>query len=135
TRAAPQETSRASQPLSGRADRCNSGFFIKHKRELTTLPVLRYSSRHKKGGLKILSLRALIRGGNMWVKTMWALVLAVFLVGLAHAQEGEGGGAARARTPSASPDAREFIGPPDQGVGGRAAPMSGARTGSRWRWS
>src|SRR4029077_3274377 len=34
---------------------CHSGFFIKHKRELTTLPVLRYSSRHKKGGLKILS--------------------------------------------------------------------------------
>jgi hypothetical protein len=56
TRAAPQETSRASRPLAGRADRYNSGFFIKHKRELTTLAVLRYSSRHKKGGLKILSL-------------------------------------------------------------------------------
>ena len=48
--------SRTSRPLSGRVDRYNSGFFIKHKRELTTLPVLRYSSRHKKGGLKILSM-------------------------------------------------------------------------------
>ena len=34
----------------------------------------------------------------MWVKPMWALVLAVFLVEVAQAQEGEGGGAARART-------------------------------------
>ena len=30
---------RASRPLSGRADH-DSGFFIKHKRELVTLPVL-----------------------------------------------------------------------------------------------
>src|SRR5262245_26262594 len=44
----------ASRPLSGRVDRYNSGFFIKHKRELTTLPVLRYSSGHRKGRLKIL---------------------------------------------------------------------------------
>jgi hypothetical protein len=47
---------RTSRSLSGRADRYNSGFFIKHKRELTTLPILGYSSGHKKGGLKILSL-------------------------------------------------------------------------------
>ena len=46
---------RTSRSLSGRADQYNSGFFIKHKRELTTLPILRYSSGHKKGGLKILS--------------------------------------------------------------------------------
>jgi len=32
----------------------DSGFFIKHKRELTTLPVQRYSSGHRKGRLKIL---------------------------------------------------------------------------------
>lgn len=32
---------RPSQPLSVRAYRYDSGFFIKHKRELTTLPVLR----------------------------------------------------------------------------------------------
>jgi hypothetical protein len=38
------------------ADRDNSGFFIKHKRELTTLPVLRYSSGHRKGRLEILYL-------------------------------------------------------------------------------
>jgi imidazolonepropionase-like amidohydrolase len=66
----------------------------------------------------------------MWVKTMWALVLAVFLVGLAQAQEGEGGGAARARTPSASPDARKFIAPPDQVVVVRAARMFDARSGN-----
>src|SRR5262244_4552340 len=41
-----------SRSLSGRADRYNRGFFIKHKRELTTLPVLRYSSRHKKRWFK-----------------------------------------------------------------------------------
>jgi putative transposase len=33
-----------------------TGFFIKHKRELTSLPVLRYSSGHRKGRLKILYL-------------------------------------------------------------------------------
>src|SRR5262249_21310221 len=37
----------ASRPLSGRVDRYNSEFFIKHKRELTTLPILRYSSGHR----------------------------------------------------------------------------------------
>jgi len=44
----PRNLSRTSRPLSGRADRYDSGFFIKHKRELTTLPVLRYSSGHRK---------------------------------------------------------------------------------------
>jgi hypothetical protein len=34
--------SRASQSPPGRADRHNSGFFIKHKRELTSLSALRY---------------------------------------------------------------------------------------------
>src|SRR5262249_44437003 len=48
--------SRTSRSLSGRVDRYNSGFFIKHKRELTSLPVLRYSSGHRKGRLKILYL-------------------------------------------------------------------------------
>src|SRR5215475_12250357 len=33
---------RTSRPLFGRADRYDSGFFIKHKRELATLPILRY---------------------------------------------------------------------------------------------
>jgi hypothetical protein len=42
----------AYRPLSGRADRYNSGFFIKHKPELTSLPVLRYSSGHRKGRFK-----------------------------------------------------------------------------------
>ena len=46
--------SRASRSPPGRADRHNSGFFIKHKRELTTLPILRYSSGHRKGRLKFL---------------------------------------------------------------------------------
>jgi hypothetical protein len=34
----------------------NSGFFIKQKTNLTTLPGLRYSSGHRKGRLKILSI-------------------------------------------------------------------------------
>jgi len=50
--------SRAFRPLSGRTDRYNSGFFINQKRELTSLPVLRYSSGHRKGRLKILSVVA-----------------------------------------------------------------------------
>jgi hypothetical protein len=33
-----------------------SGFLINHKRKLTSLPVLRYSSDHRKGRLKILYL-------------------------------------------------------------------------------
>src|SRR5215510_3568593 len=49
-----------SRPLSDRSARYNRGFFIKHKhkRKLTTLPILRYSSGHKKGRLKILSIRS-----------------------------------------------------------------------------
>jgi imidazolonepropionase-like amidohydrolase len=65
----------------------------------------------------------------MWVKTMPAFALAVLLIGFAHAQEGEGGGAARQRTPSASPDARKFIAPTDQIVVIRAARMFDARSG------
>ena len=65
----------------------------------------------------------------MWVKTMRAFALAVLLSGFAHAQEGEGGGAARPRTPSASPDARKFIAPTDQIVVIRAARMFDARSG------
>ena len=45
-----------------------------------------------------------------------------------HAQEGEGG-AARARTPSASPDARKFVAAADQVVVIRAARMFDARSG------
>src|SRR5215813_13960054 len=56
---------RASRPLSGRVDRYNSGFFIKHKRELTSLPVLRYSSGHRKGRLKILYLERRTAGLRM----------------------------------------------------------------------
>ena len=51
-----RDLSRTSRPLSGRAARHKSGFLINHKRELTTLPVLRYSSGHRKGRLKILSI-------------------------------------------------------------------------------
>src|SRR5262249_32855133 len=47
---------RLSRPLSDRSARYNRGFFIKHKRKLTTLPILRYSSGHRKGRLKILSM-------------------------------------------------------------------------------
>ena len=47
---------RASRPLSGRAARHKSGFLINQKRELTSLTVLRYSSGHRKGRLKILSI-------------------------------------------------------------------------------
>jgi imidazolonepropionase-like amidohydrolase len=65
----------------------------------------------------------------MWVKTMRAFALAVLLSGFARAQEGEGGGAARPRTPSASPDARKFIAPTDQIVVIRAARMFDARSG------
>jgi hypothetical protein len=36
------EASLASRLLSGQADRYNSGFFIKQKKELTSLPVVRY---------------------------------------------------------------------------------------------
>ena len=42
----------------GRADRHNSGFFIKQKKELTSLPVVRYGRGHRKGRLKILSIRS-----------------------------------------------------------------------------
>jgi hypothetical protein len=44
------------RPLSDRSARYNRGFFIKHKWKLTTLPILRYSSGHRKGRLKILSI-------------------------------------------------------------------------------
>jgi hypothetical protein len=43
--------SRASRPLSGRADRYNIGFLIKQK-ELTSIPVLRYGSDHRKRWFK-----------------------------------------------------------------------------------
>ena len=61
-----------------------------------------------------------------------SVVLLALAAGLASAaalsQEGEGG-AARARTPSASPDARKFIAPADQVVAIRAARMFDARSG------
>ena len=47
-------TYRLSRSLSDRSARYNRGFFIKHKRKLTTLPIPRYSSGHRKGRLKIL---------------------------------------------------------------------------------
>jgi hypothetical protein len=46
-----------SRLLSSRGDRYNSRFFIKQKKELTSLAVLRYGSDHRKGPLKILSIR------------------------------------------------------------------------------
>ena len=50
------EALRAYRPLSGQTDRHKTGFFMKHKRELTTLALVRYTSGHKKGRLKILSI-------------------------------------------------------------------------------
>jgi hypothetical protein len=49
---ATRNFSRTSRPLSSRAARHKSGFLINQKRELTSLPVLRYSSRHKKRWFK-----------------------------------------------------------------------------------
>jgi len=43
----------------------HNGFLIKHKRELTTLPWLRYSSGHRKGRLKILSIISPNRSPNI----------------------------------------------------------------------
>ena len=58
-----------------------------------------------------------------------ALFAAVaFVAGAALAQEGEGSGP-RARTPSASPQARQFLAPPDQVLVIRAARMFDSRTG------
>src|SRR5262247_2340836 len=56
-----------SRSLSGRADRYNSGFFIKHKRKLTTRPILRYSSGHRKGRLKILSIKLPITPEDQYI--------------------------------------------------------------------
>src|SRR5207244_8419762 len=72
---ATRNPSRASRPLSGRAARYKSGFLITQKRELTSLPVLRYSSGHRKGRLKIL-----YAGGYMKLATIVSgmLVLALF---------------------------------------------------------
>src|SRR5580765_4777327 len=47
----------------------------------------------------------------------------------ARSQEGEGGGAAAARTPSASPEARKFLAPPNQVVAIRAGRLFDARSG------
>src|SRR5262249_24286270 len=54
-----------SRPLSDRSARYNRGFFIKHKRKLTTLPILRYSSGHRKGRLKILSMNTATASANV----------------------------------------------------------------------
>jgi len=62
-------------------------------------------------------------------RTKRVMLLLALLSGVAQAQEGEGGGAARGRTPSASPDARKFIAPADQVVVVRAARMFDARSG------
>src|SRR5438874_1985480 len=63
-------------------------------------------------------------------KPIFALfaVAAAFAAGSTLAQEGEGS-APRARTPSASPQARQFLAPPDQLVVIRAARMFDSRTG------
>jgi hypothetical protein len=65
-RAAPQETFRAPPDRRpARAARHKSGFLINQTRELTCLPVLRYSSGHRKGRLKILSVPFVLDGlGN-----------------------------------------------------------------------
>jgi len=67
----------------------------------------------------------------MWLaigRMVFAALIGV-LMQATQAQEGEGGGAARARTPSASPDARKFIAPADQVVVIRAGRMFDARSG------
>jgi len=63
---------------------------------------------------------------------MRALVVVLFttLVAIAaNAQEEGGGGAPRGRTPSAAPEAKKFLAPPDQVIAIRAARMFDARTG------
>jgi Glucose-6-phosphate dehydrogenase, NAD binding domain len=59
---ATRNLSRTSRSTPGRAARHKSGFLINHKRKLTSLPVLRYSSGHRKGRLKILSVKELPDG-------------------------------------------------------------------------
>ena len=70
----------------------DSGFFIKHKRELTTLPVQRYSSGHRKGRLKILSVSVALS----YVEVYWLLgvIAAVMFLGsflLKRNEPGKGG--------------------------------------------
>jgi hypothetical protein len=55
--------SRAPDRSPAKPDQYKSGFLINHKRELTSLPVLRYSSGHRKGRLKILY-RTLFHNGH-----------------------------------------------------------------------
>ena len=81
---------RTSRPLSGRAPRHKSGFLINQKRELTSLPVLRYSSGHRKGRLKILSVAL------SYVEVHWllAVIAAVMFLGsfvLKRNEPGKGG--------------------------------------------
>jgi len=49
-----RNTSRATDRRAAQAARYKSGFLINHKRELTSLPVLRYSSGRRKGRFRIL---------------------------------------------------------------------------------
>jgi imidazolonepropionase-like amidohydrolase len=65
------------------------------------------------------------------MKSLTGLVVLLLALagGVAQAQEGEGGGAVRGRTPSASPEARKFIAPAEQTIAIRAARMFDARSG------
>jgi imidazolonepropionase-like amidohydrolase len=56
-------------------------------------------------------------------------VLAGFVSVAARSQEGEGGERASGRTPSASPEAKKFVAPPNQVVAIRAGRMFDARSG------
>src|SRR5262245_698096 len=48
-----------------RASKQLTGFFTKHKPKLTTLPILRYSSGHRKSRLKILSMNVATASANV----------------------------------------------------------------------
>src|SRR5690348_8888100 len=56
-------------------------------------------------------------------------VIAGFASMTTRSQEGEGAGSSPARTPSASPDARKFLAPPNQIVAIRAGRLFDAKSG------
>src|SRR5690349_2653623 len=65
------------------------------------------------------------------VKVLAALValIAASAAPTARSQEGEGAGPPSGRTPSASPEAKKLLAPPDQVVAVRAGRMFDARSG------
>src|SRR5438067_680273 len=63
------------------------------------------------------------------MRSLVVLVAALAASTAVWAQEGEGGGGGSARTPSASPDARKFLAPPNQVVAIRAGRLFDSRSG------